>query len=182
MRDGEEGVTDEDDVVEVAVVEEDDELIKVIPVLDSTPPRQAYKQMARIWISPRGSTHWNPSTKDECKGIQPGLPRYRIYRVATAATTGSTHQNPSTKDECNGSRPGLPKDRICRVAATTISKRTGHHRTTTTVERRPEHHTATASEQPPLRSPIEGRILRRFTHLMKLSHPGRRPGAWDLPH
>jgi hypothetical protein len=54
MRDGEEGITDEDDVVEVAVVEEDDELIKVIPVLDSTPPRQAYKQMARIWISPRG--------------------------------------------------------------------------------------------------------------------------------
>jgi hypothetical protein len=48
MREGEEGVTDEDDVVEVAVAEEDDEPIEVIPVPDSTPPQPAYKQTTQI--------------------------------------------------------------------------------------------------------------------------------------
>jgi hypothetical protein len=45
MREGEEGVIDYDDVVEVIVVEEedDDEPIKVILVPDCTPPRLAYK-------------------------------------------------------------------------------------------------------------------------------------------
>jgi hypothetical protein len=37
MREGEEEVADENDVVEVAIVEEDDEPIKVISVPDSTP-------------------------------------------------------------------------------------------------------------------------------------------------
>jgi hypothetical protein len=40
----------------------------------------------------------------------------------------------------------------------------------------------TANEQPPLRSSIWARILRRFTHLVKPSHLGHRPRAWDLPH
>jgi hypothetical protein len=56
MREGEEGVTDEDVVVEVIVAEEedDDEPIEVIPVPDSTPPRSAYKQTVRIRIGPWG--------------------------------------------------------------------------------------------------------------------------------
>jgi hypothetical protein len=64
MREGEEGVTDvedvvevvvtkEDDMVEVAVVEEDDDdLVEVIPVTDPSPPRPAYKQTTQIWIGP----------------------------------------------------------------------------------------------------------------------------------
>jgi hypothetical protein len=45
MREGEEGVADEDDVAEVIVVKEEDdgEPVKVILVPDSTPPRPAYK-------------------------------------------------------------------------------------------------------------------------------------------
>jgi hypothetical protein len=66
MREGEEGVTDEEDVVEVAIANEedgvvmaavinkDDDPVKVIPVPNSTPPRPAYKQTVRIRISPRG--------------------------------------------------------------------------------------------------------------------------------
>jgi hypothetical protein len=56
MREGEEGVTDEDNVVEVAIAEEEDdnEPIKVIPMPDSTPPRPTYKQTARIRIGPQG--------------------------------------------------------------------------------------------------------------------------------
>jgi hypothetical protein len=56
MREGEEGVVDADDVVEVTIVEEedDDEPVKVIPVPDPTPPRPAYKQSVRIRIGPRG--------------------------------------------------------------------------------------------------------------------------------
>jgi hypothetical protein len=52
---GEEGVTAAEGVVEVAVAEEhnDNEPVKVIPVLES-PPRPVYKQMARIWIGRRG--------------------------------------------------------------------------------------------------------------------------------
>jgi hypothetical protein len=44
-REGEEGVTDVEDVVEVAVVEEDDddEPIKVIPVPESLPRGPVYK-------------------------------------------------------------------------------------------------------------------------------------------
>jgi hypothetical protein len=47
---GEEGVAGGEDMVAVAVVEEedDDEPVEVIPMPDSTPPRPAYKQMARI--------------------------------------------------------------------------------------------------------------------------------------
>jgi hypothetical protein len=39
-----------------------------------------------------------------------------------------------------------------------------------------------ASEQPPLRIPIRGRILHRFAHLVKPSCSGHRSGVWDLPH
>jgi hypothetical protein len=76
MREGEEGVADvegtvevavakeddvvkvvvaeEDDVVEVAIAEEEDDdgPVEIITVPDSPPTRSAYKQTARIWISP----------------------------------------------------------------------------------------------------------------------------------
>jgi hypothetical protein len=48
-------------------------------------------------------------------------------------------------------------------------------------ESTPPQDPATVSEPPPLRSPIGGRILCRFTHLTKPSRPGHHPGAWDLP-
>jgi hypothetical protein len=48
MREGEEGVADEDDVVVVTVAIKDDDPVEVMPVPDSTPPRPAYKQMTRI--------------------------------------------------------------------------------------------------------------------------------------
>jgi hypothetical protein len=54
-REGEEGAADVEDVVEVTIAEEDDDddkPVKVIPVLDSSPPRPAYKQMTWIWIGP----------------------------------------------------------------------------------------------------------------------------------
>jgi hypothetical protein len=56
MREGEEGVTDVDDVVEVTVAEEedDDEPVEVILVPDPTPPQLAYKQTSQIRIGPRG--------------------------------------------------------------------------------------------------------------------------------
>jgi hypothetical protein len=55
-RQGEEWVADLEDVVEVAVVEEDDgdEPIEVIPVPEPPPRRLVHKKMAWIWISPRG--------------------------------------------------------------------------------------------------------------------------------
>jgi hypothetical protein len=51
---GEEGVAEEeeDDVIMVAVVDKDDEPVKVIPVPESTPLRPSYKQTTRIQISP----------------------------------------------------------------------------------------------------------------------------------
>jgi hypothetical protein len=72
LREGEEGVAAAKGVVEVAIAEEDDddEPIEVIPVLESLQPRLAYKQTVWIRISPRGSTHRNPSTNDQCKGGQ----------------------------------------------------------------------------------------------------------------
>jgi hypothetical protein len=45
---GEESVIEEDDVVIVAVVDKDDEPVKVISVLESTPPRPSFKQTT--WI------------------------------------------------------------------------------------------------------------------------------------
>jgi hypothetical protein len=57
---GEEGVAGEEDMVEVAIASEEDDVVvvavankddvsvEVIPVPDSTPPRPAYKQTARI--------------------------------------------------------------------------------------------------------------------------------------
>jgi hypothetical protein len=67
MREGEEGVSDvedvvkvavteEDDMVEVAIVEEEDDNdpVEVIPVIDPSPPRPAYKQTSRIQIGPQG--------------------------------------------------------------------------------------------------------------------------------
>jgi hypothetical protein len=53
---GEEGVTEEeeDGVVVVVVVDKDDEPVKVIAVLRSTPPRPSYKQTAQIRIGPWG--------------------------------------------------------------------------------------------------------------------------------
>jgi hypothetical protein len=55
---GEEEVTaeeeEENDMVAVTVVDKDDELVEVIPVPESTPPRSPYKQTARIRIGPRG--------------------------------------------------------------------------------------------------------------------------------
>jgi hypothetical protein len=50
MREGEEEVADVEDLVEVAVAEEedDDEPVEVIPVPDSPPPRLTYKQMTQI--------------------------------------------------------------------------------------------------------------------------------------
>jgi hypothetical protein len=55
-REGEEGVADVEDVVEVAVVEEedDDEPVEVIPVHESPPRWPVYKQMTRIQIGPQG--------------------------------------------------------------------------------------------------------------------------------
>jgi hypothetical protein len=49
-----EGVAEEeeDDVIMVAVVDKDDEPVKVIPVPESTPLRPSYKQTTRIQISP----------------------------------------------------------------------------------------------------------------------------------
>jgi hypothetical protein len=43
----------------------------------------------------------------------------------------------------------------------------------------PPQDPAAAGEQPPLWSPIGGRILCRFTHLVKPSRPGRRSGVGD---
>jgi hypothetical protein len=56
MREGEEGVADADDVVEVTIAEEeeDDEPVEVILVPDPTPPRLAYKQTTQIRIGPWG--------------------------------------------------------------------------------------------------------------------------------
>jgi hypothetical protein len=47
-------VTEEDDVAMVSVTNKDDESVEVILVPDSSSPRPAYKQMARIWIGPQG--------------------------------------------------------------------------------------------------------------------------------
>jgi hypothetical protein len=67
MREGEEGVinvedmvevtiVEEDDVVEVVVIEEedDDDPVEVILVTDPSPPQPAYKQTTWIQIGPRG--------------------------------------------------------------------------------------------------------------------------------
>jgi hypothetical protein len=53
-REGEEGVTDLDDVVQVAVAEEedDDEPVEVIPVPESPPRRPTYNQTTQIQIGP----------------------------------------------------------------------------------------------------------------------------------
>jgi hypothetical protein len=53
-REEEEVIKEEEDVVIIVVVDKDDEPIEVISVPESTPPRSMYKQMARIWIDPRG--------------------------------------------------------------------------------------------------------------------------------
>jgi hypothetical protein len=47
-------VVEEDDVAMVAITNKDDESVEVILVPDSSSPRLAYKQMARIWIGPQG--------------------------------------------------------------------------------------------------------------------------------
>jgi hypothetical protein len=47
-----EAVGEEDDMVVVVVVDKDDELVEVIPVPESTPPRSLYKQTTQIWIGP----------------------------------------------------------------------------------------------------------------------------------
>jgi hypothetical protein len=67
MREGEEGVTDVEDVVEVPVAEEDDVVevtvveeedndgpVEVILVTNPSPLRPTKKQTTRIWIGPRG--------------------------------------------------------------------------------------------------------------------------------
>jgi hypothetical protein len=55
-REGEEGVADVEDVVEVTIVEEedDDDSVEVIPMPESPPRRSAYKQTTRIRIGPWG--------------------------------------------------------------------------------------------------------------------------------
>jgi hypothetical protein len=74
LREGEEGVVDVEDVVEVVIAkeEDDDEPIEVIPMLESPPRRPTYKQMAHL-DRLTGSTHRTPSAANRCKGGWSGL-------------------------------------------------------------------------------------------------------------
>jgi hypothetical protein len=152
---GEEGVTEEeeDEVVVVAVVDKDDETIKVIPVPESMPLRPPYKQTARIRIDPRG------------RPIGTLAPRM-----------GAREANPDSLESGSAVWPPPPPPPSRTVTTTPPPPSSGTSSTAL-----PPQDTAAASEPPPLWSPIGGRILRRFTHLAKLSRLGHRPGAWDLP-
>jgi hypothetical protein len=148
MREGEEGLDDEDDVVDVAVAEEDNEPIEVIPVPDSTPPQQAYKQTAQIRIGPRG----RPT---------------KTLALRMSAREASLN-SPETISVVWPPPPPPPPSRPVTTAPPPPSSGTS----STAL---PPQDPATVSEEPPLQSPIGGRILHRFAHLMKPSRPGHRP-------
>jgi hypothetical protein len=158
MREGEEGLTDEDDVVEVAVAEEedDDKLVEVIPVPDTTPPQPAYKQSAWIRIGPRGQptktlVSWSGARETARISLET---RSEVWPPPPPSPGRAIHNEPPSPQPVNGalSTAPLPQD------------------------------PTTATESPPLWSPLRGRMLRRFAHLTKPSRPGHKSGAWDLPH
>jgi hypothetical protein len=156
-REGEEGVTDVEDVVEVTVIEEedDDEPVKVIPVLESPPRRSMYKQTTRIRIGPRG------------RPTGPLAPRTGAREAGwDSPETGSVVWLPPPPPPTSGAVTIAPPPPLSGASTTAP----------------PPQDTATANESPSLWSPIGGRILRCFTQLVKPSRPGHRPGAWDLPH
>jgi hypothetical protein len=161
MREGEEGVADEDDVVEVIVAEEEDdgEPVKVILVPDSTPPRPAYKQMARIWIGSRGRLTRTLALRTGAGEAD------QISSEIGSEVWPPPPPPPPGRAVCNEPPPPPPPPPIVAMTPTP------------TPPLQQEHITL-----PPLLSTIGGRILRWFAHLVNPSRLGCGPGTWELPH
>jgi hypothetical protein len=69
-------ITKEEDGM-VVVIDKDFEqieVIKVIPVPESTPPRSPYKQTTRIWIGPRGRPTGTLAPKERAREAGPDSP------------------------------------------------------------------------------------------------------------
>jgi hypothetical protein len=151
-REGEEGVANVEDVVKVAVVEEedDDEPIEAILVSESPLRRLAYKKTTWIQIGPRGRPTKTLAPRTGAREVDRDSPK-----------TGSAVWPPPP--------PPPPTSRVVTTAPPLLSS--GALSTAP-----PPQDLAATNESPPLRSPIGGRILHRFAHLAKPSCLGHQPG------
>jgi hypothetical protein len=146
-REGEEGVADVEGVVEVAAAEEEDdddnEQVEVIPVPASLPRRPAYKQTARIRINPRGRPIGTLALRTgarEADWISP-VTRSEVWPPPPPPPPGGAVRNE------------LPPPPLTVVM--TPPPTPPLHQQHTTL--------------PPLLSPVEGCVLRRFAHLANLA-------------